>query len=141
MGDTIFSVIKDIFKKEYDKFVLFCRKRKIFVTIFLIFLILIIADFKFSKPPIIPFLFESFIDCLKQIPQWLTTLVFGAWLIFLTFFVLGSRRWGLTFRGDFFDAHPDATLLDWSMARYQFWVDNNCTAALQRYEEVKNMTP
>ena len=38
---------------------------------------------------------------------------------------------------DFFDAHPGATLSDWSRARHQFWVDNNCTAALQRYEDAK----
>ena len=38
---------------------------------------------------------------------------------------------------DFFDAHPEATLTDWAEARYQFWVDNNCTAALQRYDEAK----
>lgn len=38
---------------------------------------------------------------------------------------------------DFYDAHPGATLSDWSVARYQFWVDNNCTAALQRYQEAK----
>jgi hypothetical protein len=39
---------------------------------------------------------------------------------------------------DFFDAHPDATLSEWSEARYQFWVNNNCTAALQRYKDVKD---
>lgn len=36
---------------------------------------------------------------------------------------------------DFFDAHPDANMTDWSHARYQFWVDNHCTAALERYEQ------
>lgn len=36
---------------------------------------------------------------------------------------------------DFYDAHPEATIADWSAARYQFWVDNNCTAALKRYSE------
>ncbi len=38
---------------------------------------------------------------------------------------------------DFFDAHPDANMTDWSHARYQFWVDNHCTAALERYEQAK----
>lgn len=38
---------------------------------------------------------------------------------------------------EFYDLHPGATLSDWSGARYQFWVENNCTAALQRYEEVR----
>lgn len=103
MEDTIFSIVKDIFKKEYDKFVSFCRKRKIFVVIFLILLILVIVDFKFCQPPITLLLLNAFIDCLKQIPQWLTTLAFGAWLIFLTFIFLSSRRWKLAFRGDFFD--------------------------------------
>jgi hypothetical protein len=35
----------------------------------------------------------------------------------------------------FFDTSPGATLSDWSKARYQFWVDNNCAAAIQRYKE------
>jgi len=39
---------------------------------------------------------------------------------------------------DFFDAHPGATLSDWSKARYQFWVDNNCSKALHRYQEAKD---
>lgn len=38
---------------------------------------------------------------------------------------------------DFYDAHPGATLSDWAAARHQFWVDNHCTAALQRYEDAK----
>ena len=38
----------------------------------------------------------------------------------------------------FYDAHPGASLSDWSAARHQFWVDNNCTAALERYEAAKN---
>ncbi|MDO8514231.1 MAG: hypothetical protein Q7S50_01675 [bacterium] len=38
---------------------------------------------------------------------------------------------------DFYDGHPGATLADWSAARYQFWIDNSCTAALQRYDEAK----
>lgn len=36
---------------------------------------------------------------------------------------------------DFYDANPGASLTAWSAARYQFWVDNNCTAALKRYSE------
>lgn len=35
---------------------------------------------------------------------------------------------------DFFDSHPGANLSDWSAARHQFWVDNNCTEALKRYQ-------
>ncbi len=38
---------------------------------------------------------------------------------------------------DFYDKHPGATLFDWSKARYQFWVDNDCTASLEGYEEAK----
>ncbi|MSU74612.1 hypothetical protein EXS57_02425 [Candidatus Kaiserbacteria bacterium] len=36
---------------------------------------------------------------------------------------------------DFYDEHPEASLSDWSAARHQFWIDNHCTAALQRYDE------
>lgn len=39
------------------------------------------------------------------------------------------------FTNDFFDTHPGATLSDWSKARYQFWVNNDCVAALQRYKD------
>lgn len=39
---------------------------------------------------------------------------------------------------DFYDKHPGATLSEWSDARYQFWVDNKCTAALQRYKDAKD---
>jgi len=99
----LYSILKDIFKKEYDRFVSFCRKRKIFVITFFIFLFLVVVDFRFGQPPVTPFLLGSFIDCLKQIPQWLTTLVFGVWLIFITFLIFSSKRWGLTFKGDFFD--------------------------------------
>lgn len=38
---------------------------------------------------------------------------------------------------DFFDSHPDASLKDWGEARHQFWIDNHCTAALERYEQAK----
>lgn len=33
---------------------------------------------------------------------------------------------------DFFEAHPEATMSDWSRAKTQFWMDYNCTVALQR---------
>ena len=33
---------------------------------------------------------------------------------------------------NFYDAHPDATITDLSNARYQFYIDHNCTAALAR---------
>lgn len=36
---------------------------------------------------------------------------------------------------NYYDAHPGASLSDWSAARYQFWIDNGCTAALKRYSE------
>jgi hypothetical protein len=37
---------------------------------------------------------------------------------------------------DFYNSYPEATIVDWADARHQFWVDNNCTAALQRYQDV-----
>lgn len=40
--------------------------------------------------------------------------------------------------GDFYDAHPGATLTDWSLARHQYWVDNKCTKALQAYQDYKD---
>ena len=33
---------------------------------------------------------------------------------------------------NFYDTHTEATFSDWSKARYQFWVDNNCTDAFSR---------
>ncbi len=39
----------------------------------------------------------------------------------------------------FYDSHPEATLEDWAEARHQFWIINNCTAALQRYKEYNEM--
>lgn len=39
---------------------------------------------------------------------------------------------------DFFDSHPGSTLDDWSKARYQFWIDNDCKEALRRYKETKD---
>src|ERR1043166_7686638 len=41
------------------------------------------------------------------------------------------------FTNDFFDQNPDASLTDWANARHQFWVDNHCVAALERYEQAK----
>lgn len=38
----------------------------------------------------------------------------------------------------FYDKHPGATLTDWSKARYQYWVDNKCTTALQAYKDYKD---
>lgn len=38
----------------------------------------------------------------------------------------------------FYDSHPGASLGDWARARHQFYIDNNCTAALQRYNETTN---
>jgi len=38
---------------------------------------------------------------------------------------------------DFFDAHEGATMIEWAQARRQFWIDNNCTAALESYEQAK----
>lgn len=40
---------------------------------------------------------------------------------------------------DYFNAYPDAPLSDWSAARYQFWVDNNCSKAIERHNKVKNI--
>ncbi len=37
----------------------------------------------------------------------------------------------------FFDSHPDASMTDWAEARHQYWIDNNCKATLQSYEDVK----
>jgi hypothetical protein len=39
----------------------------------------------------------------------------------------------------FYDTHPGATLGEWNRARYQFWVDNDCTEAIRRYYEAKSM--
>jgi hypothetical protein len=39
---------------------------------------------------------------------------------------------------DFFDNHRGASLEDWATARHQFWIDNKCVAALQRYEDSKS---
>lgn len=39
---------------------------------------------------------------------------------------------------EFYATHPRATLSDWSEARHQFWIDNNCTLVLQRYQDAKD---
>ena len=49
-------------------------------------------------------------------------------------YVAATNKW----TNDFYDAHPGATLADWSAARYQFWLDHHCTAALQRYQDAKD---
>ena len=33
---------------------------------------------------------------------------------------------------EFFKANPKATMSDWSIAKTQLWIDNNCTVATQR---------
>lgn len=38
----------------------------------------------------------------------------------------------------FYDTHPKATLSDWSKARYEYLVANNCKEALERYKESKD---
>jgi hypothetical protein len=48
-------------------------------------------------------------------------------------YLAATNKW----TNNFFDAHPDATMSDWAQARYQFWVDNHCTAALEGYEQAK----
>lgn len=39
---------------------------------------------------------------------------------------------------NFYDKHPNATLSDWSKTRYQYWIDNDCKEALERYKEAKD---
>jgi len=41
---------------------------------------------------------------------------------------------------DFYDNHPEATLGDWNKARFQYWIDNNCVKALERYNEAKALS-
>ena len=38
---------------------------------------------------------------------------------------------------DFYDNNPGANLADWSKARYDYWVKNNCKEAMARYNEAK----
>lgn len=40
----------------------------------------------------------------------------------------------------FYDNHPGATLPEWSKARYQYWMDNKCTKAIERYNEAKALS-
>lgn len=49
-------------------------------------------------------------------------------------YIADTNKW----TNDFFDSRPGATLSDWSKARYQFWVDNNCQEAIKRYNDAKN---
>jgi len=48
-------------------------------------------------------------------------------------YIAATNKW----TNDFYDAHTGASLSDWSVARYQFWVENNCFAALERYKIAK----
>lgn len=48
-------------------------------------------------------------------------------------YLAATNKW----TNDFFDARPDASLREWADARYQFWIDNHCTAALKSYEDAK----
>jgi hypothetical protein len=41
------------------------------------------------------------------------------------------------FTNNFFDAHPSASLTEWGNARYQFYIDHHCTAAIQRYDQAQ----
>lgn len=41
---------------------------------------------------------------------------------------------------EFYDNHPGASLGEWNKGRYQFWVDNNCAKALERYNEAKALS-
>lgn len=41
---------------------------------------------------------------------------------------------------DFYNRNPGATLGDWNKARYQFWVDNKCTKAIERYNQAKALS-
>lgn len=45
---------------------------------------------------------------------------------------------------EFFEKHPQASMSDWSMAKSQFWLDNNCTMAIERSKmsgEVSGLKP
>ena len=39
---------------------------------------------------------------------------------------------------NYYDNHPGASLADWSGARLQYWKDNGCTKAIERYNEAKS---
>lgn len=45
---------------------------------------------------------------------------------------------------EFFEAHPQATMSDWSIAKSKFWTDNNCAVAIDRSKmsgEVSDLKP
>lgn len=49
-----------------------------------------------------------------------------------------------TWTYEFFESHPQATMSDWSVAKSQFWRDNNCTVAIERSKmsgEVSDLKP
>jgi hypothetical protein len=39
---------------------------------------------------------------------------------------------------DFYNSHPNASLSDWSSARKQFYINNNCNEALKRFNDYKS---
>lgn len=56
---------------------------------------------------------------------------------------IGSKEYLADFdkwTNNFYDTHPGATLGDWNKARYQFWIDNKCTKAIERYNEAKALS-
>ncbi len=54
----------------------------------------------------------------------------------------GEAEWADDLKkwSDNLDLNPNANLGDWAKARHQFYIDNNCTEALKRYEQAKNGT-
>ena len=52
-------------------------------------------------------------------------------------YLADTNRW----TNEYFDANPGSDMGGWAQARKQFWVDNDCTEALQRYEESKAGEP
>jgi hypothetical protein len=50
----------------------------------------------------------------------------------------------IAWTSEFFEKHPQASMSDWSMAKSQFWLDNNCTMAIERSKmsgEVSGLKP
>ena len=47
--------------------------------------------------------------------------------------VVATNAW----TNSYFDGHPDANLTDWANARRAFYVENHCTASLQRIEDAE----
>lgn len=41
---------------------------------------------------------------------------------------------------EFFKENPNATMSDWSKAKTQLWIDNNCTVAMQRSKMSGNVS-